>query len=95
MIDPPVFCTAHPFTQPQNPMLYNAFNQLDTPKIAPSHGGIYTPCNTVPWTHPTQLPKLQLNRFSHFCTAHGGESLCVIKKLITAINTIKNCLTAL
>jgi len=32
------------------------------------------PSNRVPWTHLTQHPKLHLNRFSHFCRAHGRES---------------------
>ena len=31
------------FPNPQNTMLYNAFSQPDTPKTAPSHGGIYIP----------------------------------------------------
>jgi len=30
-IGPLVFCTAHPFTHPQNPMLYNAFQSARHP----------------------------------------------------------------
>ena len=28
-----------------------------------------------PWTHPSVHPKRHLDRFSHFCTAYGTESL--------------------
>jgi len=57
------FCTAYPFTQPQNSTLYNARH----PKSAASHGDIYTPCHTCFLDPP--------DRFRGFCTAHGRESL--------------------
>jgi len=48
--------------------------------IAPSHGGSEPPFNTR-FLGPTRVhrPKQHLDRFSHFCTAHGRESLhCTI-----------------
>jgi len=29
----------------------------------------------LPWSHPSPYPKRYLDRFSHFCTAHGRRSL--------------------
>jgi len=37
-------------------------------RIAPSHGGMWTPSNT--WFHPNSQPKQHLDRFSRFCRAH-------------------------
>jgi len=42
-IGPPVFFTAHPFTQPPNPTFYNAFQSARHPRSAPSRGCIYVP----------------------------------------------------
>jgi len=42
----PPFLHARHFTQPQNPMLYNAFQSARPTKSAPSSEGICTPCNT-------------------------------------------------
>jgi len=113
------FCTANPFTSPQNPMFCNGLDislsvpsrwiictPSDTrllrkwihnfscfctahgraslyfttrlhfpPKIAPSHGGIWTPSNTVPWAHPSPQPKRHLDRLSRFCRAHNCDRL--------------------
>jgi len=30
----------------------------------------------LPSAHPNPQPKRQIDRFSHFCTAHGRKSLC-------------------
>jgi len=77
-----------------NPHKNYAFQSVTHPRSASFRGGIYTPCKHVPWTHPTQHPKLYLDRFSRFYTAHGRESLyftmCAFKKLIAAINAIKD-----
>jgi len=40
-ICPPVFCTAHPLTQPLNPMLYNAFQSTKRPSKLPRHVGLW------------------------------------------------------
>jgi len=72
-------------------MLYNAFQSARQPQSVLMRG-VYTPCHTCPWTHQTQHPKLPLDQFSRFCTAHGRESIhfatCIalIKKIIAAIN---------
>jgi len=29
----------------------------------------------LPWAHPSPQPKRSIDRFSHFCTAHGRKSL--------------------
>ena len=42
-IGPPIFCTANPLANSQNPMLYNTFQRPDTPESAHSRGGIYNP----------------------------------------------------
>jgi len=48
------------------------FNRPDTPKSVPSRG---TPHVThVSWTHPTQHPKMHLDRFSRFYTQLTAES---------------------
>jgi len=53
----PFFCRAHPFTQPQNPMLYNAFHLARHPKSALSHwGNLHPHVIQVPCTHLTQHP---------------------------------------
>jgi len=51
------------------------FSVSHTPQKCPFHGSNYTPCIHVPWTHSTQQPKLQLDRFSHFCTDDRRMSL--------------------
>jgi len=73
-----------------------------TPQKCPFPWGIYTPSNTCSWTHSTQHPRLHLDRFSRFCTAHDGVPIGLLnsvrrnainarfKKLIVAINAIKN-----
>jgi len=60
----PVFRTAHPFnlTSPQILCFIMLFDRPDTQKLPIP---IPVPCN------PTHHPKLYLDRFSHFCTAHG------------------------
>jgi len=46
------------------PVLYN---ERPFPlKLAPSHGEIWTPSNTIPWAHPSSQPKRHLDRFSRF-----------------------------
>jgi len=70
----PCFCTGQCFTQAPNRMLSN---QLDTLKKVPLPAGALTPhVIHVPWTHPTQHPKLHVDRFSHLCTVHSRVSLC-------------------
>ena len=90
-------------------MLYNVFFQLARyPKSDTSIAGASTPCVIhVSWTHPTQHPKLHLDRFSRFAQlpSESPSTLqcalkhdkCTIKKLIAALNTIRtiSCLTAL
>ena len=41
------------------------------------HGGLDPPNSKymLPWAHSSPQPKRHLNRFSHFCTAHGRVSL--------------------
>jgi len=70
------------------------FNRPDTPKCPFSWAS--TPhVIQVPWTDPTQHPKLHLDWFSCFCTAHGRESL-YFNFVITLIAVIKsNYLTSL
>jgi len=50
---------------PQNPALYNALSQPHIPKVPLRVGHL----------HPSQYPRLHLNLFSCFCTAHDEESL--------------------
>ena len=58
-IGSPFFCTAHHFTQPQNPMLYSAFQSAIHSKSTPSCGSTSHIIH-VPWTHLTQHNKLHL-----------------------------------
>jgi len=67
------FCISHPFTQPPNPILYNAFQSARHPKVPLREAS--APHLMRGWTHSTQHPKQYLDRFSRFCTAHGRESL--------------------
>jgi len=100
-IGPPVFYTAHPFTQLPNPMLYNTFQSARHPQKRPfSLEHLQPYVLHVLWVHPTHHSKLHLDWFSHFRTAQDRESLsftmCTIKKINTAINAIKvNHFTAL
>ena len=49
------------------------------PKVPLPVGHLYPPhLIHVPWTHRTQHPKLHLDRFSRFCTAHDKETLYFI-----------------
>jgi len=74
-IGPPVFCTAHPFTNPQILCFTIPFNRQDISKSASCSGGIYTPHVIQYWSHPTQHSVLHLGRFSRFRTAHGRDSV--------------------
>jgi len=60
-------------------MLYNSFQStIVTQKSAASLGGIYTQIINVPsLEHPTQHPKLHIDCFSRFCTAHSRECLYI------------------
>ena len=49
---------------PQNPMLYNAFQSAWHPKSDPSHGGIYTPRNTCS-LHPPDLASQTVPQLAH------------------------------
>jgi len=40
---------------------------------SPGGANAHSPSNT--WTHPTQYPKLHLNRYGRFCTAHARVTL--------------------
>jgi len=48
-----------PFTQPQNSLLYNAFQLARDPKIAPFRGKhvLHSYVVHVPWTHLTRFKK--------------------------------------
>jgi len=74
-IGPPVFCTAHPFTNPQILCFTIPFNRQDISKSASCSGGICTPHVIQYWSHPTQHSVLHLGRFSRFRTAHGRDSV--------------------
>ena len=56
-------------------MLYNAFQSARYSQSAYSRGGICTRCIHVPWIPLSQHPRLRLDRFSRFCTAHDRESI--------------------
>ena len=43
-------------SNPQNRMLYNAFQSARQLKSAPCYGGICTRCVQIPWTRLTQPP---------------------------------------
>jgi len=67
-----------------NEVITSDQSNLTTGRIAAAHGrfnGIRqiaaacTPCNTLPWTHPSPTTKRHLDRFSCFCTAKRGVSL--------------------
>jgi len=73
-IGPLVFAQLTLLFNPPNPTLYNAFQSARHLKSAPSRGASTSHVIDVPWTHPTQHPKLHLDRFSRFCTAHDRES---------------------
>jgi len=54
------FCTAH-----RRKSLYFTMG-APFPRIAPSHGGIWTPSHTIPWDHPSPQPKWHLDQLSYF-----------------------------
>jgi len=98
------FLHSSPFYSAPNPMLYNTFNRPDTPEVPLPMEASAAHVIHVPCTQPTQHPKLHVDWFSRFCTAHGRGSLslwCALKinvqfkKIIAAINTKMNRLTAL
>jgi len=62
------------------------FSRPDTPKllISVSVGHL-----RVPWTHPTQHPKLHLDRFSRFCTA-SLESLCIKRGKVSVRTCVRS-----
>jgi len=51
------------------------FNLPDTPWCFFLWGRLHSRVIHVPWTYLSQHSKLHLDRFSRFCTAHGGEAL--------------------
>jgi len=72
------------------------FNRPDTPKVTLPVANLHPHVIHVPWTLLTQHPKLHLDRFSRFCTAHGRESNVRenainsrFKIIISAINATK------
>jgi len=72
----PIFAQLTLLLSPSNPVLYNAFEYARHPqKCAFPCRHLHAHVIHVPWTHPTQPSKLHLDWFSHFCTAHGRESL--------------------
>jgi len=71
-------CTAHLLSKPQI-LCFTMLLIGQTPQRVP----LLVVASTlhvmhIPWAHPAQHPKLHLNRYSCFCTAHGGESLYFI-----------------
>jgi len=71
----PIFCTAYPFTQTPN-MFTKLFSCSDSPKVPLLMGASASSCITVhvPWTRPSQYPKLYLDQFTRFCTVYGRET---------------------
>jgi len=63
-----VFLHRSPFYRTPKILCFIMFFHLARyPKSAPSIAGASTPCVIrVSWTHPTQHPKLHLDRFSRF-----------------------------
>ena len=61
-------------------MLYNALQLPRTPKVPIPMGSSYTLVLHVSRTQPTQHPKLHLDLFSQFCTAHASESLYTLQR---------------
>ena len=71
IISTPIFYTPQPLANPPNPTPYYAFQLARHAKSAPPPVGASIPhVIHVPWTLPTQHPKLHLDQSGHFCTAH-------------------------
>jgi len=65
-------------TNPQNPMLYNAFQstrQQTSHKCSFPRQHLHPHVTYVSWTHQTQHSTLHPDQFSRFHTAHSREYL--------------------
>jgi len=65
-VGPPVFYTAR---QPSKILCFSVGQIPQNCSIPFVH--LHLSVMHVPWTHSTWHPKLHLDRFGHFCTAHG------------------------
>jgi len=62
------FCTGHHFTQSPKSYALQCFSSGQTPQKCPfAWVHLYPPVIHLPWTHPTQHPKVHLDQFSRFC----------------------------
>jgi len=76
-IGSPVFCTVHPFTQPQIPVLYSAFQSGRHPKSAASHGGVYIPGST--WLNVSNCISISSPVFAQLTEEGPYTLLCALK----------------